>query len=466
MDNRFQQRQVQAQKQVQRMSQRQIQAVTFLGMGSKELSTEIFKFANDNPALEIIKEKNVSLSSVEKSNDFEKFIEAQESYGETLQQHLLGQLNLLTLNEDEYTLTQALIYNLDKNGCYGSMLAPESLLDKNRPSQNKEMLARCIDRIQRMDPIGTCCKTPEESLFIQAKILGDATPLTLFILDGHLELLNPPQPEKVLKNLHEYQKQWHSKTFAPEILLDKLNFDEFDTEDSINYILNLNPRPAGNYISDTSASEFNRPDIVLTVTREQGIITADDFSKGQIAGEKGTFFQVKYASGILPEVRVATDYSDKASVEKAKEFLANLKYRENTLVLQGCAIVKLQMDFFQKGPEFLHPLTRKQVAALLKINDSTVSRMSSKKSSKFIQTEWGLFPASFFFTSGVKTSGSEKISSSVIKTKLEEILSATAPQKISDSKLTELLNQQGIKIARRTVAKYRSQLGVKNSYVR
>ena len=465
----------QAQRQVQKMSQRQIQAVSFLGMGSKELSAEIYRFASENPALEIVKDRSVSFSAVEKSNDFAKILEAREDYGETLQQHLMSQINMMNLSKDEASVCQALIYNLDKNGCYGSMLAPESLLDKSRPQQNQQLLEKCMDIVQRLDPIGTCCKSPEESLFVQAKIKGDASPLTLFILDGHLELLNPPQAEKVVQNLKDFQKKWHSKKFAPQILLDKIDYDEFDTQDSIDYILKLNPRPAQNYISDVSDAQFNRPDVILTVTKEDGYLSADDYSKGQILGGKGYYFQIKYASGILPEVRISPEYMyDKAAVEKAKEFIANLQYRESSIVLQGCAIVKFQKDFFEKGPGHLNVLTRRQVASMLGIHESTVSRMSSKKNSKYIQTDWGLFPASFFFSSGVKsTDGKEKISAAVIKEKIQEYLSTMQEagpdgksEKISDSKLAEYLNQQGIKIARRTVAKYRSQIGINNSYRR
>ena len=177
-------------------------------------------------------------------------------------------------------------------------------------------------------------------------------------------------------------------------------------------ILELNPLPAGNYVSDTSGYEQNRPDVVLTVEKKSGQLSGDNFSKGQICGKNNCYFQVKYASGELPEVRLAEDYSyDKEAVEKAKEFIANLNYRESTLVLQCCAIVKFQLDFFEKGPEFLAVLSRRQVAQLLGIHESTVSRMSAKKNSRYIQTEWGLFPASYFFTSGVSdVSGSQKVS--------------------------------------------------------
>lgn len=471
MANGFKQSQVQtqSQKQVQRMSQRQIQAVTFLGMGTRDLKDEIYKFASENPALEIVSKENVSLASVEKSANYEKYLESQEDYEETLQQHLMDQLKLdKRISEDEFKVCQALIYNLDKDGFYGSMLAPETLLDKNRPQQNAVMLAKCMDIVQRLDPIGTCCKNIEESLFIQAKIIGGASELTLFILNGHFDLLNPPIPENVLRNLQEFQKKWHQKKFAPQILLDKHKYDEEDVEDAIFYIRNLNPHPAGNYISDISGAEYNRPDIVLSVEKIKGFIAGDDFSTGKVLGNNGDYFQIKYASGDLPEVRLAEGFSfDKDSIEKAKEFIANLQYRESSIVLQGCAIVKNQLDFFEYGPGNLKVLTRRQIAKMLGIHESTVSRMSAKKNSKYIQTKWGLFSCSYFFSSGVDSSdGGEKVSSEVIQEKIKEILDSSKDEKVSDLKLTEILNQQGIKIARRTVAKYRSKIGLQNSYNR
>ena len=233
------QSQQQVQKQVQKMSQVQIQAVSFLSMSNRDLREEIYKAVENNPALQIVSEpkhlhntqnktysSKSSAAASESSDANQRALEAIENRGETLQQHLMSQLNLIQLSQDEYELSQKLIYNLDSNGCYGSMLAPETLLDKARPAQNAKMLARCIDRIQKMDPVGTCCRTLEESLFVQARIAEDAPPLALFILDGHLELLSPPQPERVLKNLKEYLKQWHSKKFAPKIALDEIDLNE------------------------------------------------------------------------------------------------------------------------------------------------------------------------------------------------------------------------------------------------
>ena len=471
------QHQTQNQRQLQRMSQRQIQAVTYLSMSAKDLREEILKAVSENPAIELVNdpvdfsqpEQTARMGTSSDSDAYMRALENNEDRPKTLQEHLIEQLNLTRLSPDEYDLCHSLIYNLDNNGCYGSMQDPESLLDKTRPTQTKQMLKKCLDLIQRMDPIGTCCKTIEESLFVQAQILGDASPLTLFILDGHLDLLNPPQPDKVLRNLQKYKASWHEKAFAKRIVLDDIDLTEDEAEDSINYITRrLNPRPAGEYISDTSGISRNQPDIVLTVTKVAGRLVADDFSHGKVCCDRDHYFQVKYASGDLPEIRLAPDYHfDKASIEKAKVFVSLLQFRESTLVSQGCMIVKFQKDFFRDGPDHIKPLTRKQVAQALDIHESTVSRMSAKKNSKYIQTEFGLFPVSYFYSSGVVGPDSDqKVSATSVKRIMEKLLADDEVKKLSDSKLAELLAQKGIKISRRTVAKYRSQLGIDNSYNR
>ena len=473
--------QSQVQKQVQKLSQVQIQAVNFLAMSNRDLRDEIYKTVAENPALQIVSDPLKSRSSqketysqkssaaaAESSDANQRALEAMENRGETLQQHLMSQLNLLQLSQDEYELSQKLIYNLDANGCYGSMLAPETLLDKSRPAQNEKMLTRCIERIQKMDPVGTCCRTLEESLFVQARIAGDAPQLALFILDGHLELLNPPQPERVLRNLKEYLKEWHSKKFAPKIALDEIELDEDVVAASIKYITSLNPRPAGEYISDTSQADFLQPDIILSIEKKPGSVPVDDFENGIVTGGSDFHFRIKYANGELPEVQIAPDYSfDKQSVQKANEFLHLLRYRQSSVILLGCAIVSTQKDFFIKGPGNLKPLTRRQIAKQIGVHESTVSRMTAKKSNRRIDVMGELFPASYFFVSGPSTgsgtAGVPSMSSEQIKVHISQLVEASKVP-LSDEKITKLLNEQGIKISRRTVNKYRNQLGIKNSY--
>jgi len=468
-------RQFQGQWQYQKISQLQIRALKFLAMSNSELREEINKAVRENPALEIVKNPSAKKSKTENYSesygsavDLQSVLEAREDTRESLQHHLMHQLNAIKVSDDEYELSQKLIYNLDKNGFYGSTLAPKSLLNKARPIQNEFLLQKCINRIQQMDPVGTCCVSPEESLLIQAKIAGDASEITLFLLDGHLEMLSPPEPEKVTKKIHQYIEEWNSKTFAKKLPFSIKDVTKESVFKSIEYILHLNPRPAADFSWENGLIDETKPNVVLQVTLEEGFLDSDDFLNGKIKATNSSYFQVKYASGELPLVQLSSfmDF-DKETLEKARQFISNLQFRENTIMLQGCAIVSNQREFFLKGPGHIKPFTRRQLSQILGIHESTVSRMSGKKHSKYIQTSWGLFPASYFFSSGVSAvNKGKKVSSEAIKNIMLEILSQTDEKTISDNQLCKLLNEKGIEIARRTVSKYRSQLGVANSYSR
>lgn len=472
--------QKQSQKQVQKFSQVQIQGMNFLEMNSLDLRDEIFKAANENPVLKIVSDKFAKSKSSEASDKYQQALEAKEAYGETLQEHLLHQLYSINLSEDEKELSEKLIYNLDENGFYGSNLAPEFLLNRGRPMQNAAMLARCMERIQKMDPVGTCCKNAEESLFIQAKLTEEATNLSLFLLDGHLEFLNPPEPAAILRKVEDYLEAWHKKAFAPKLAVENEVLNKDSVFQALSFIRTLNPRPALGYDSE-AGSEYDRPDVVVSIKKVVGKSAQTDFARGIVEGGKDYYFQVKYASGVLPEVKVDVAALPVASktesqeeylkfrkdcIQQATDFVNNLQFRESTVILQACAVVKAQKAFFENGIGPLVALTRREVAKELGVNESSVSRTSSKKNSKFFQTEYGLFPASYFFTSGVSSQdGVTKVSSEAIKQQIKAIVSESGAP-VSDAKLAEMLQQQGIKIARRTVAKYREQLGIKNSYTR
>ncbi len=467
----------QVQKQTQRLSQVQITALNYLSMSNETLRDEIYRAVSNNPALEIIKEPVIAsfggrdsytsfYSNSAASDKFQQIIENQESYGESLQTHLLHQLNSMNLSKDERLLCRRLIYKLDKNGFYGSMISPETFLPHKNYQIEHDLLDRCLKIVQSLDPVGTCCRTPEESLLVQAKLSGSADALSLFILDGHIDFLNPPEPDKICSKLIDFRQNWHKKAFAAEISLDSIDINEKKVEDSLKFILSLNPHPAQGYKIE-AGMDSGQPDVVLTVTKEEGD-AEDDYSRGIVALNTDYHFQIKYATGILPELRISPEFKmDKENVAKAQELINILKFCESTIVLQGCSIVHAQKNFFVKGPGHLKVLTRRQIAKELGIHESTVSRTTAKRGSKYIQTEWGLFPASYFFTSGVANrDGSKLISSDRIKQKMAAILTEPGNESLSDQKLCELLNQKGAKIARRTVAKYRAQLGLKNSYKR
>lgn len=464
------------QSQHQKISQKQIQGIAFLSMTNEEINHEIANFVQENPFIKIQNhKKNKNFAS---SNAFQAIIENQETYSESLQAHLLHQINSMPLTEAELEISQRLIYNLDQNGCYASMLAPESLLDFDNPNHTKKLLNRCIKIIQRLDPVGTCCKTLEESLLVQAKIKKNAPALALFILDGNLNMLDPLNPSVILKKILTYKTNWHKQAFAPEILIDTIPLTEDSVIEAIDFIKKLNPRPAQGFSHDTSFSENLFSDIVLQIEKVPGSIPSDNFAKGLVSSNSNFHFQIRYSSKEIPDLTIDDSLllgmnknseiykNSKSYISQAQDFIDNLRFRESTLVLQGCGIVKYQLDFFKNGIDFLKPLTRAQIANFLGIHESTVSRISNKKNSKFIQTEWGIFPLSYFFTSGLSTTEKQPISSTVIKSKIQKYIEQSQEKSLSDSKLEKILNAEGIKISRRTIAKYRQQLGIENSYIR
>lgn len=516
-----------SQKQVQKMSQAQIQSLKILAMGSQDLAKEIYTEVERNPALEIVgdpladgvgKTKSVSntfgessrygassSSGSAKSDAFQEVLESQADNRQTLSEHLLQQFNVMRLSDDEIELGQRLIQNLDKNGFH--ILAPVSLLDKNRPAQNQAMLSKCLDIIHRLDPQGVCCQNYEESLYIQATIREDASFATLFILDGHFDFLNPPIPSKVAKKIESFVEENKKLSFNKLDIKQISEITEDDIVESLAYIKTLEPFPAQDY--GTESAPYIEPDVYVDKVFDDN---------QQIS------FRIRVAKNILPKVEVSKDFNfenaSKASKEEkkfvddaiknAKVFLESLEYRNETIANACQAIVEAQKPFFEKGPRFLLPLRQKDIAEKIKVHETTISRMSG---SKYIQCEWGLFAIKYFFTNAVGTQATSTVSSvpsseisieapstdsnaspktqaasnsnvasisssetvpatalskTAVKYEIAEILSSLPvnSKPLSDQKISDILAAKGIKVARRTVAKYRNELQIESSYNR
>lgn len=532
-DFSLQQTQNASQIQVQKMSQKQIQAIKLISMNNTELRDEIYKFAEENPAFEITddsfsegikkvspSQKNQRLSSVhlgratasgnEMSDNFQKMLESSPDSRETLKEHLLSQARMSHLSTEEETLCEKLINNLDENGWH--FLEPRTLLDKNDKTQTEEFLNHCISIVQHFDPIGTCCKNIEESLEVQAKILQNKNPLASFILHGHLDLISPPETEKAIRKMQAFSKSQSKMAFLkPEEILDKNLITEKNVESAIAFIKTLNPRPAQGFDSGSQV-QFVAPDCL--VEKVPGKIEKDDFEKGLIKGfddeksendekkkeieqqeseqqERSDFyFRVVNEKNFIPNYRIAPSFNEDNDFDGLKKsaqgFIDSLDFRNRSVLKTFCILVSLQKEFFAFGPEKLKPLTQKTLANLAGVHESSISRFAD---SKYLRCEWGTFPVKYFFTSGIKKSPSKinkteseksvdgktvsesektEVSSETVKLEIKKILEEHKDEKkkLSDQKLADLLNEKGFKIARRTVAKYRSQLNIESSYLR
>lgn len=505
----FSQTQRISQKQLQKLGQMQIQALKYLSMNSMDLRKEIFEEVEKNPALEIsddvMEDGEFSYSSPsyklneythlgtsskageEKAQAFQDILENSPDTTETLSDHLMFQFEMLQLPDNQKVLGEKLIYNLDNNGFH--ILSPVSFM--NYETDTETDLNECLNIIQNLEPCGCCCQNIEESLLVQARNTEGASKVSLFILDGHLDFLDPPNASKVYKKLKDYVKAEKEKAFNNFDYSFMDDVDEEDIQDTITFIQTLNPHPAGEY--SASDNSYVIPDVrVEKIPRVKGEF---EFENDIISSDEadGHSFVVHSEKGIIPEVTLTSEYSEiakmknipeeqKANLEKAlqdgKNFIESLIYREDSVFNAALAIVQAQLEFFEKGPGHLNTLRQKDVAELLGVHETTVSRMAS---SKYLQCEWGLFPFKYFFVGGIlqspeknpeaeKSAGdnASEISKDKIIFEIKQILDAQPPEakKLSDQKLSDMLAEKGINVARRTVAKYRSQIGVKSSYER
>lgn len=491
-DYNFGQSQTLQQTQRQSISQAHLQCLNMIHMTTADLIDDINKTVEENPFLEKkdpIVDENYSYDSGAGQVISDENQQALENYNDsslTIQEQLNRELGLVNTTEDEKKLCLALIENLDSDGFYGSSINPIKLLKKN---QSKELLDKCIDIIQHLTPIGTCCKNFEESLYIQAKIDGTASPLTLFILNGNYKILLSTRGDKrvtpniLLKRIKKIKEEWDKKEFhTTEFPLTKDDINIEAVEEVFEYLDSniLNLHPASEYNHNRIDNTFL--DIVAEVKKIPGSISKDDIEKGEITGDETCHFQVLDKSGNIPEVIISQEmeanldkFTSKESKElyrKALTYIDNLKYRKGTILLQVCAIVQLQKAYFIKGKRGLIPLTRKEVADIVGVHESTVSRLTSKKNPKGLTTPFGVIKLCDFFTSGIKYVNKKNVEKMVgreaVKERIEKHIKKAMDENkvLSDNALTKILNDEGIEIARRTVAKYRAQLHIENSYNR
>ena len=489
------------------MGQRQIQSLNLLAMGAEDLREEIYAQADKNPALEIVADdfesgvKNVRIKNSlasdyvragstgaageEKSRVFQEVLESRPDERRTLYEHLMEQLSVADVSGEESALCTKIIGNLDGRGFF--ILAPETLLDSSR-GETSELLEKCLSVVRNFEPSGICVANARESLLLQARQKGGASEAAFFLLDGHLEFLDPPQAQKVLKKIQDFAKDQKS-LFGGEDFTFAKSLSLSDAQDAIDFIKTLDPFPARNFSCDNA--NYVSPDIL--VERIPSSAEEIDFKKREIPAENNYSFRIKVSDKLIPRVRISPDFISaqknsvfaKEAVNAANIFLESLEFRETTLANAAMAIVQSQLDFFKRGPGHLLPLRQQDVAQAIGVHESTISRMAL---SKFIQCEWGIFPVKYFFTNALSVpapmeipqknpssrnanvpsvSSDSSISKENAKFEIQKILQEHVSEKsLSDQRISDILSERGIKLARRTVAKYRAQLDIKSSYSR
>lgn len=365
--------------------------------------------------------------------------EARNAAPMTLDAHLHWQLNLTPMTDADRTIAFALIECLDARGYLTSPLEDiaeavrreiDELPDELFPEED-EILA-VLHLLQQFDPPGVCARDLQECLSIQLKQLAEDTPWR----DSAMALVN--QHLGILEG-RDYLT-----------LRRRLGVSEEELGEILNLIRGLNPAP-GDGIND-EPSEYVVPDVVVQ--------------------RQGRRWHVELNPDSLPRVRINDHYAGmvgsakreedgsylRAQLQEAKWFMKSLLSRNETLLKVASRIVQVQKGFFEYGEEAMKPLVLADIAEAVGMHESTISRVTTQK---YMLTPRGVFELKFFFSSHVGTDGGGECSSTAIRAIIKKLIGAEDARKpLSDSKLADLLNEQGIQVARRTVAKYREAMRI------
>ncbi|MEX2444637.1 MAG: RNA polymerase factor sigma-54 [Alkalispirochaeta sp.] len=454
------QRPVLIQRQELRMTPQLLQSIQIMTLPLQDLQFRIQEELEANPALELVRERpTVSLDGEREraaaAEDYEyfenssdpgystggryegdenskrMFMENALSHPESLQEHLLWQLRLQPVDQNRFDLGELLIRNLDENGFHRE--DPFTLVDSAR----HEGLQSMMDVIQTFEPVGCCTRDYHEALLVQVNEIPDPPPGIREIISSYLVQLEKGKYREIAK---------------------ALSINEQDVVEALEVIRGLNPFPGRLYSSDQS--RYVIPDLVLRKRDGQFVLVLND-EEIPVLGVNRTFARV-------------ADNGDKSarkfagqSVRDARWFMHSIEQRNQTLLKVARAILDFQRDFFLKGKKHLVPLTLKDIANEVDVSEATVSRVTA---GKYLQTEWGIFELKHFFSNSVAgtAAGGSKYSKEGVKEIVREILESEGESgtHLSDQKISDLLAQRGIKIARRTVAKYRKELKIDSSYER
>ncbi|WP_455199066.1 RNA polymerase factor sigma-54 [Kaarinaea lacus] len=355
----------------------------------------------------------------------------QADSNESLHDHLYWQLDLSTCSDTDRAIATAIIDAVNEDGYLGTPL--EELYQSLSDSEEIELdeVEAVLHRVQDFDPPGVAARDLRECMLIQLRYYDPETPWlyeTREIIDKHFDLLAKREYQNVMR---------------------KMKLTEDSMQNIVHVFQGLNPRPGGQ-ITD------NQPEYVIP----------DVFVK-KIKGK----WRVDLNPDVTPNIGINSLYANlakrnnskdaaflKNSLQEARWFIKSLKSRNETLLKVANSIVERQRGFLEYGEEAMKPMVMHDIAEAVDMHESTISRVTTKK---YMHTPRGIFELKYFFSSHVSTATGGECSATAIRAILKKLIAAEIPNKpLSDNKLAALLAEQGINVARRTVAKYREAMSI------
>lgn len=464
----------------QKLSPQQIQFIKLLQVPTAELETRVEEELEINPALEEGEDQETpaddntkeeeeyeETSGGEEEIDIKDYLRDDDYSGYKMQgdgdddedrempipmstslhEQLMSQLDFLGLEEKQYAIGKQLIGSIESDGYIRRDL--EAIVNDLAFAQGIETthaeVEEVLKKIQTFDPPGIGARNLQECLLLQLDRMDNGHDIDVAVSK---KIISECFDEFTKKHYHKIQKKLDTE-------------DEDFVRDAIELIVKLNPKPGGGSTATMVKNQFIIPDFILTN------------NNGKL--------ELALNSRNAPELRISRSYTEmfkaydksdkkdkklkeavtfvKQKLDAAKWFIDAIKQRQQTLLRTMKAIVDFQYDFFLEGDETkLKPMILKDIASMISMDISTVSRVAS---SKAVQTDFGIYPLKYFFSEGISTDSGEEVSSREVKHIIKDIIEAEDKNKpLSDDKLEKILNDKGYNIARRTVAKYREQLNI------
>jgi RNA polymerase sigma-54 factor len=413
---------------------------------AEESEVEIIKKEDDVDIADYIEDDDVPYYklNVNNSSTDDERPETPITVSVSFQDGLLATLGLLPFDNHHYMLAQHLIGSLDDDGYLRRDL--DAIVDDLSFTQNiqtnKEELEETLKVLQTLDPPGIAARDLRECLMLQ--------------LDRKKQEHHPH--EIAYEILQDYFDEFSKKHY--EKIQKNMDLTDDEMKDAIHDILSLNPRPGGGSAEETRSSQQIIPDFILNVNDGDIELSLNSRNDPDLRVSKS--FQEMLASYNKDrgnkQTKEAVSFI-RSKIDAAKWFIDAIRQRQHTLYTTMMAIMDFQKEYFLQGDErLLRPMILKDIADMVGLDISTVSRVAN---SKYVETPYGTFLLKYFFSEGLQTDTGEEASSREIKKILEDAIGKEDKKKpLPDEKLAEILNKQGYNIARRTVAKYREQLNI------
>lgn len=371
-----------------------------------------------------------SSGSAASSDENQDFLN-QQSSGESLQDHLIWQMQLTPFSPDDLAIAESIIDGISEDG-YLTTPLEDIIASMDDPEIEIEEVEAVLHRVQAFDPPGIAARDLRECLLIQLRQLPEDfewRERAIFLIREHFDLL-AAQDEVQMKR--------------------KLKLESDDLMSVIHLIRSLNPRPGTSVASQPPS--YIEPDVFVYKRNNQWRVELNPDAAPRLRVNS------EYANMIRRADNSADNVTMKNHLQEARWFIKSLQSRNDTLLRVATRIVDFQRNFFEYGEEAMKPLVLRDIAEALEMHESTISRVTTQK---YMHTPRGTFEFKYFFSSHVSTASGGEASATAIRALIKKLIGAEKPNKpLSDNKIAAILADQGINVARRTVAKYRESMAI------